>query len=75
MKVYERLDKFIKENGIKQSFIAERTGIDKSTISAILNGHRKLKADELDIICKKAINKSPSIFFNDIVLENKIKTM
>lgn len=50
MKVYERLNKYIKDNGIKQTFIAEKTGIPENTLSMILTGKTKLDADRLEII-------------------------
>lgn len=60
MKVYERLANYIKENGIKQSYVAEKSGIPENTLSMILNGKIRLDADKLkDIII--ALNIEPSI--------------
>ncbi len=60
MKVYERLENYIKENGIKQSYVAEKSGIPKNTLSMILNGKSRLDADKLeDIII--ALNIEPSL--------------
>lgn len=50
MKIFERLNKYIKENGIKQSFISEKTNIPVNTLSMILNGKIKLDADRLEDI-------------------------
>lgn len=50
MKIYERLNKYIKDNGIKQSFISEKTDIPVNTLSMILNGKIKLDADRLEDI-------------------------
>ncbi len=60
MKVYERLNKYIKDNGIKQSYISEKSKIPENTLSMILNGKLRLDADKLqDIIT--ALNIDPSI--------------
>lgn len=60
MKVYERLANYIKENGIKQSYVTEKSGIPENTLSMILNGKSRLDADKLeDIII--ALNIEPSL--------------
>ena len=41
----------IKEKGIKQTFIAEKTGIPEKTLSATLTGRRNIKAKELIAVC------------------------
>ena len=41
----------IKEKGIKQTFIAEKTGIPYKALSATLTGRRGMKAEELIAIC------------------------
>lgn len=46
MEVYQKIAKHIKENGIKQKFISEKTGISENTLSMILNGKRKMEADD-----------------------------
>lgn len=46
MKIYQKVDKYIVNNGIKQKFISEKTGIPENTLSMILNGKRKMDADE-----------------------------
>ena len=57
----DRLKAHIKNKGIKQSYISEKTGIDKSSLSAILNGKAKLTVDKLELICW-AIECSPGQF-------------
>ena len=61
MNVQERVSEYILNNGIKQSFIVERTGLNKDIISAILNKRRKMTADEFEIICR-ALGKTPNDF-------------
>ena len=61
MNVQERVSEYVLNNGIKQSFIVEKTGLNKDIISAILNKRRKMTADEFEIICR-ALNKTPNDF-------------
>ena len=61
MSVYAEVAKYLDENGIKQSFLVERTGIEQGKMSNILSGKRVLSADEFAIICR-ALNKSPNTF-------------
>ena len=46
MKIYQKLSKYIDENGIKQKYISDKTGIPENILSMILNGNRKINADE-----------------------------
>jgi transcriptional regulator with XRE-family HTH domain len=46
MKIYQKISNYLSENGIKQKYISERTGIPENTLSMILNGKRKMDADE-----------------------------
>ena len=66
MNVQGRVSDYVLNNGIKQSFIVEKTGLSKDIISAILNKRRKMTADEFEVICK-ALNKTP----NDFMLVNE----
>ena len=50
MKVYQKLNKWIEEHGIKKEFIAEKTGILSNKLSPILNGKRKLEVEEFILI-------------------------
>lgn len=61
MNVQERVADYILNNGIKQVFIVEKSGLNKDVISAILNKRRKMSADEFELICK-ALNKTPNDF-------------
>lgn len=60
MKVYERLTSYIKKNGIKQSYIAKKSGIPESTLSMILNGKSRLDADKLENIIA-VLNIEPNL--------------
>ena len=72
-KIYERVKKYADENGIKQTIISQRTGIDDSKVSDLLAGKRKLSADEFEFICKEGLLVNPALFFEKRVLETKRK--
>lgn len=59
MKVNERLKKYIEHIGIKQRFIAEKTGFSENMVSQTLNGRRCISAEELEIYCN-ALNITPN---------------
>lgn len=61
--IYERIAKFVEENGIKQSALADKTGMTKQALSESLRGLRKITAEEYVAICR-ALKKSPN-FFSD----------
>lgn len=63
MRVYEKVRAYIDEMGYKQVTIAEKAGIPKATLNAILNGKRTLYADDLKAICL-ALNVSPELFID-----------
>lgn len=68
MKVYEKINQYLMENGIKQKFVAEKSHIPENVLSTILSGKRKMGADELiDIVI--AIDLDPNSFVNS--LKNK----
>lgn len=52
---------YVRNMGIKQSWLAQKTGLTDNMISGILNGKRKMTADEFVRICK-AIGKNPNDF-------------
>lgn len=47
-----RIKTYIQEEGLKFSAIAERIGIPLNTFSAMMNGKRKINADEYVAICR-----------------------
>lgn len=62
--IYERIAKFVEENGIKQSALAKKTGMTKQALSESLRGLRKITAEEYVAICR-ALKKSPNFFSDD----------
>lgn len=63
MSINEQLNVYIKENGIKQVYIAQKTGLTEDVVSKILNGKRKIRADDFLTICT-VLNIDPNIFRN-----------
>lgn len=63
MRVYEKIKKYMEENGVKQNYLSKKSGIPENTLSMILNGKRKLYADEMVLIID-ALNATP----NEIIL-------
>lgn len=48
----ERIRDYIEKSGLKFGVIAERVGIPMNTFSAMMNGKRKITAEEYFAICK-----------------------
>ncbi len=63
MKVYEKVKAYINTNGLKQAAVAGKSGFSAVTFNAIMNGRRKLYADDLRAICL-ALNVNPEVFIS-----------
>lgn len=63
VKVQSRISAYLKRMGISQASVCEKTGIRPDSMSAMLNGKRKMTADEFEKICF-AIEKSPNDFIS-----------
>lgn len=46
-----RIKAYLDSNGIKYSFLSEKTGIPMNVLSPLLNGKREVKATEYFLIC------------------------
>ena len=55
--------KYMDDNGIKQKYISDNSNIPENTLSMILNGKRKLYADELVEILKALNVDADAILF------------
>lgn len=66
MAVERKLSEYIKGNGIKITFISERTGIDYQILCRCLKKDSKqpLKADEFLAVCK-VLEVDPKDFLNE----------
>ena len=63
MMVYEKVRSYIDTHGMKQIAVAKMAGISPVTFNAILNGKRKMYAEDLRAICL-ALDVSPEIFID-----------
>lgn len=61
MTVQERVAAYVRDMGIKQTVICEKTGIRTDAMSAMINGKRTMSANEFEAICR-ALNKQPNDF-------------
>ena len=61
MDTQARIAQYIVDNGIKQSFISDKSGINKVRLSTILTGKSRMYADEFVKICV-VLNKTPNDF-------------
>ena len=51
MQVYEKIRHYIDDHQLDPNAVADHAGIPVSRMNAILNGKRKLYADDLKAIC------------------------
>ncbi len=61
MEVYKRIKSYIIDLGLKQGKVAEKAGYDAKKFSAMMNGKRKIYAEDLAKICS-ALDVSPEQF-------------
>ena len=47
----EAISNYLAQNGIKQKYLVERTGMSSAAVSTFLNGNRGLSVDEYTQIC------------------------
>ena len=66
--VQKLLRDYIKNNGIKQRFIANAIGVKEYTISDIFSFRKEMRADEFLAICI-ALNKNPNDFVEEFKKE------
>ena len=59
--IQNKIKIYLEKNGVKLSWLASETGIAIYALSNIVNGKRKITADELFKI-SKALKVSPEIF-------------
>lgn len=66
--VGKRIQQFIKDNGIKQTFLADKVGFTDAKLSAIVNGQRGIDCIDYARLCK-ALNVSYDTFLEGVELE------
>lgn len=70
MDVARAVQEYIKERGIKQSFIADKCGWSKQKTSAIIRGERRMIAEEMANICE-AVGVPYDFFYQEASNDNK----
>lgn len=66
--VGKRIQQFMKDNGIKQTYLAEKVGFTDAKLSAIVNGQRGIDCVEYARICK-ALGVEYGYFLEGVELE------
>lgn len=61
MSVAARIKKYLADNGIKQTFVAEKAGIKVNSFNSIMNGNVRLSVENMEKICK-ALNVPVDFF-------------
>ena len=61
----KRIKECLDRNGIKYSYLSEKTGIPMNILSPLLNGKREVKATEYFAICE-ALNVTLEKFAYDV---------
>jgi len=51
MRLSQNINTYLNEQGIKKKYVAEKTGISENALNLVLNGKRRLLADEYVKIC------------------------
>ncbi len=61
MKINRIFAEIVEQKGIKQAYLAEKTGMTADMISKILRGERRIMADEFLTLCE-VLDVSPELF-------------
>lgn len=71
MRVNKQIRDYIESNGLKFSFVAEKSGFTIQKFSRFMNCKQPLTTEEYEQICKEGLNVDPSLFFQKKFLESK----
>lgn len=52
MAFYEKISDYIKQNGIKQTFIADKCGWTKQKLYNLLHGRNRISVEDYEAICE-----------------------
>lgn len=66
MQIGVMIKKYLKDNGVSQTFVSKQTGIELPKLSLALNGKRKITIDEYFLICG-ALGLNVDYFFSQII--------
>lgn len=64
MAFYEKISDYLKQNGIKQTFIADRCGWTKQKLYNLLHGRNRISVEDYEAICE-ALNVPFDFFCED----------
>ena len=59
--VAKSIGEYLRENGIKQTWLADRLDVPATTLNGIINGRTEMKADMFISICR-ILNVPPETF-------------
>lgn len=74
MSMNEKIRHYITTNGLKFSFVAERSGIDMKKFSRFMTNKQPMNTNEYEQICIKGLNLNPSFFYSQNFLDIKNKS-
>lgn len=60
----DAMRKYIRDNGVKQGYIARRAGLTDAKISLLLSGKQKMNVDEYYDLCS-AMGVKPGMFLTE----------
>lgn len=52
MTFYEKISDYLKQNGIKQTFIADKCGWTKQKLYNLLHGRNRISVEDYEAICE-----------------------
>lgn len=61
--VIENIKSIIKENGLKQRYVAEKAGFTESEFSNMLNGRKMFRTEYVNLVCN-ALGVQPNDLFS-----------
>jgi DNA-binding Xre family transcriptional regulator len=61
MRVCEKIRDYLKKNDLQPDAIAQKANIPPATFDALLNGRKKMYADDLEAVCL-ALDVAPETF-------------
>ena len=51
MRIYERINAYVKNSGVKQYVIAQKAGYNPRQFSAMMTGRKSVSGDDVEKIC------------------------
>lgn len=70
----QRIRRYIKDNGMTFTFVAERAGFDIKKFSRFMSNRQQMTTDEYEKICKEGLKVDPAFFYSHRFLETQNKS-